>query len=116
MIERNITEREMLASALHLQLLTGEPTLRMSADVVQMLYDQLTRENEPTFGGWISVKDKLPMLIESVLFIGKNYHGGWFLAQRGYYDGTFWHSDSNGTVYTTTPVTHWMPLPEPPEE
>lgn len=63
---------------------------------------------------WISVKDKMPMLIETVLFIGKRYDGGWGSTQRGYFDGTFWHSESNGTVYL--PVTHWMPLPEPPEE
>lgn len=79
-------------------------------DICSMLDDA------PTVGGWISVQDRLPMLIESVLFTGKNAHGGSFLTQRGYFDGTFWHSDSNGTVYANTPVTHWMPLPEPPEE
>jgi len=72
--------------------------------------------NAPTADGWISVKDEMPMQIETVLFIGKNCHGDWFRAKRGYFDGTFWHSDDSGTVYSTTPVTHWMPLPEPPEE
>ncbi len=70
----------------------------------------------PTVGGWISVKDEMPMQIETVLFIGKNCHGDWFRAKRGYFDGTFWHSEDSGTIYPTTPVTHWMPLPEPPEE
>lgn len=79
-------------------------------DIIRTILDA------PTIDGWISVKERLPMLMESVLFTGKNYYGTWFLAQRGYYDGTFWHSNNNGTVYATTPVTHWMPLPEPPKE
>ena len=70
----------------------------------------------PTIGGWISVKDRMPMLIETVLFIGKRYDGGWFGTKRGYFDGTCWYADDEGTIYSTTPVTHWMPLPEPPEE
>lgn len=73
-------------------------------------------DDTPTVCDWISVKERMPMLIETVLFIGKNCHGGWFSAKRGYFDGTFWHSEDSGTVYPTTPVTHWMPLPEPPEE
>lgn len=73
-------------------------------------------DHAPTIGGWISVKDRLPMLIETVLFIGKNYYGNWFGVKRGYFDGSLWHSDDFGTIYSTTPVTHWMPLPEPPEE
>lgn len=76
----------------------------------------LLREQEAVKPEWISVNDRLPMLIETVLFIGKNYYGNWFGVKRGYFDGSFWHSDDYGTIYSTTPVTHWMPLPEPPKE
>lgn len=56
---------------------------------------------------WISVKDKLPGPLEDVLVCYtcgkvtcgyKHYSGDWSL--EGLYG----------------PVTHWMPLPEPPKE
>lgn len=56
---------------------------------------------------WISVKDDLPEPLEDVLVCytcGKvacnytNYSGGWLFE----------------VLYG--PVTHWMPLPEPPKE
>lgn len=72
--------------------------------------------SSPTVDGWISVKDKMPMLVETVLFTGKRYDGGWFGAKRGFFDGIFWHADDLGTIYSFTPVTHWRPMPEPPEE
>ena len=65
---------------------------------------------------WISVKDKMPMLVETVLFTGKRYDGGWLGTKRVYFDGTEWYADDAGTIYATTTVTHWMPLPKPPEE
>jgi hypothetical protein len=73
-------------------------------------------KSQPTIDGWISVKDKMPMLVETVLFTGKRYDGGWFGTKRGYFDGTDWYADDEGTIYSTTPVTHWRPLPSPPEE
>lgn len=84
---------------------------RQAANLIGKAIDEA-----PTVGGWISVEDRLPMLIETVLFIGKDYYGKWFGVKRGYFDGSLWHSDDFGTIYSTTPVTHWMPLPEPPKE
>lgn len=69
----------------------------------------------PTVGGWISVKDRLPEIGDTVLFTGVNNYGNrWLLAQRGWFGGTFWIRDDGETIYV--PVTHWMPLPEQPEE
>jgi len=65
---------------------------------------------------WISVKDRLPELGTPVLFIGKTIYRAWFSTQRGWYDGTFWRRNDGEAVYSTTPVTHWMPLPKPPKE
>ena len=70
----------------------------------------------PTVVGWISVKDELPKPSKMVLFTGKTCYGTQLIAQRGWYDGTFWHRDTEEAIYSSTPVTHWMPLPEPPEE
>ena len=70
----------------------------------------------PTVGGWISVEDELPKLGDMVLFTGLSSFGTRFTTQRGWFDGTFWKRDTGETVYSNTPVTHWMPLPEPPKE
>lgn len=69
---------------------------------------------------WISVKDKLPENNVTVLaycektkkyFIGNAIY-------RCFSDGVYWrHEGARGAMYTvTSKVTHWMPLPEPPEE
>lgn len=73
-------------------------------------------EQAQTVGGWISVKDRLPEVGDTVLFTGMSSYGTWFSTKRGWFDGTFWKRDEGETVYSSTPVTHWMPLPEPPEE
>lgn len=79
-------------------------------------------------GGWISVKDALPMLDEEVLvyaigkiepFIGKHvfalcnrYIQCVFPSAPGY---IMWSSPWQ-YFHTDYEITHWMPLPEPPEE
>lgn len=73
-------------------------------------------ENAPTINEWINVKDRLPTPSKMVLFTGKTCYGTWLIAQCGWYDGTFWHRDTEEAIYSSTPVTYWMPLPEPPEE
>ena len=85
-------------------------------------------DEAPTVGGWISVKDRLPeeetnpltMDFKEVLcfcdFGGiprrtdvRTYKFG----KRSWMEeGHFWHG---GTPMDAV-VTHWMPLPEPPEE
>lgn len=65
----------------------------------------------PTNSVWISVKDQLPERFKPVLICreknGKPY------VEQGYKDVCEWWK-----VYgtRTKQVTHWMPLPEPPEE
>lgn len=57
---------------------------------------------------WISVKDKLPEKFEPVIVCREDGK-----VEQGYKDvGDWWK------VYGTRTkrVTHWMPLPEPPEE
>lgn len=65
----------------------------------------------PTNSVWISVKDQLPERFKPVLICreknGKPY------VEQGYKDVCEWWK-----VYgtRTKQITHWMPLPEPPEE
>lgn len=61
---------------------------------------------------WISVETELPKSIERVLLLCKSGH-----IEVGYYDSE-WQGDSSFTSmrergYT---ITHWMPLPEPPNK
>lgn len=72
---------------------------------------------------WISVKDRMPGRYETVLIA--------ILTVNGYGDpaklvtiGGYDHSEKRWEQYTSTDrqlcrgetVTHWMPLPDPPEE
>lgn len=73
-------------------------------------------DEQPTIGGWISVKDRLPEINEPVLFTGKNDIGNRYPAQKGYYSGDEWYTFGGLWDKPLDRVTHWMPLPEPPED
>lgn len=58
--------------------------------------------------GWISVKDRLPEPHTNVLFFGRyGFFIGWYS-----YLMKKWRTDECSEVQE---VTHWMPLPKPPE-
>jgi len=90
--------------------------------------------HSPTIGGWISVKDRLPEEHESMFYklLGtpKWSNSMWkqesekVLVYVSFPDGTgvvttgcLHNSDWVTTVSKTLPqtVTHWMPMPKPPE-
>lgn len=65
---------------------------------------------------WISVKDQLPEDNLEVLFFSQEYDGcfvGYKAAEGSYVD-----PESNGLSVSNIQkyYTHWMPLPETPEE
>ena len=69
--------------------------------------------NGVTVQEWISVKDRLPENREDVLVVAF-WHERWNV-QWGWYapNGRVWHV---GLMEETDyPVSHWMPLPEPPK-
>ena len=65
--------------------------------------------NGVTVQKWISVKDGLPEKWQNVLVVRTD--GAFRLDFIGSLD--VWYDDVNFVGY---PVTHWMPLPEPPKE
>lgn len=64
---------------------------------------------------WISVNDRLPECYEKVLLAFINFDGT-ISTECGFWDG---YSKFNIFGYTVTfdkcRITHWMPLPKPPE-
>ena len=57
---------------------------------------------------WISVKDRLPERFNRVLVCRENGK-----VEQGFRDvGDWWKIYGTRTKH----ITHWMPLPEPPEE
>ncbi len=62
-------------------------------------------------GGWISVSETLPDDGEAVL-IYQQEADVWL----GFLDGDIWRLVSGDRCDENEPVTHWRPLPVPPEE
>lgn len=58
---------------------------------------------------WIPVTERLPKKDEYVLCYSE--YDTWFIGYRGFHSGE-WIRD--GVMYPAE-ITHWMPLPEPPE-
>lgn len=66
----------------------------------------LTPPNE-----WISVEDRLPEGHMQVLM----WSAKWGIAEAGsYYNSRFWVYNELGDGYVGDRITHWMPLPAPP--
>jgi hypothetical protein len=57
---------------------------------------------------WVSVKERLPKHDNDVLMVVDGVEGKFIYI--GHYNRWWWLDDS-----TTYNVTHWQPLPEPPE-
>lgn len=62
-------------------------------------------------GEWISVKEKLPERGVLVLVSG----GDWVDAAMFQFSGDLYPLFRHGSGYTSGDVTHWMPLPSPPD-
>lgn len=74
-------------------------------------------DEQPTIGGWISVKDRLPENEQYVILWAKTG----VMKYAKYLDDEPhrpWITyDENGSIRAwDNVVTHWMPLPKPPEE
>ena len=65
-------------------------------------------ENAPAVNRWIPCSERLPESFIYVLCAGRDGIG----ILR--YIGSKW-LDDEAHAYTTNEITHWMPLPEPPE-
>ena len=66
---------------------------------------------------WISIEDSLPEHLQEIKFKGKfpfDCNGFFEKTESGY---IFFHNNSEKKkIYHIYGVTHWMPLPSPPEK
>lgn len=85
-----------------------------------LLANGVTFANGTNVPSWISVSERLPDEEELVLILCKN--GARFVGWCGIQYGDFerrWHIKTalnSSKLLNKGRVTHWMPLPEPPEE
>lgn len=63
---------------------------------------------------WISVEDKLPKSGERVLFSDGVFVGEGYMGASGKW--TRYNGKISAACIDVYDITHWMPLPEPPEE
>ncbi len=84
---------------------------RAKCDFYPEVREKALKEQEPKFGEWISVKDRLPEKFKDVLcfFPKKDYGNMMAVDYMETEDGWFARQLKWGVP------THWMPLPEPPE-
>lgn len=91
----------------------GKRHYQTSIEAMDAALTALRSMPETTKPGWISVKERLPNFGIPVLICWDGYTD---IAE--YLCGMVcpkWRTQHYGTIDLTS-VTHWMPLPEPPEE
>ena len=78
-------------------------------DICQMI------DEAPTVSGWVSVKDRMPEPEENVIIWAKT---GCMKYAQYHEDGSVnpWYVYEDNARAWTNVISHWMPLPEPPEE
>jgi hypothetical protein len=64
--------------------------------------------NQLTLSDWISIDDRLPKICDDVIVFSDDK----YQIDIGFVVNGKWFSD-RGELHT---VTHWMPLPNPPED
>ena len=85
--------------------------------LIPILMEQKSLAEKQATSNWISVEERLPKIYQTVLVYRENIsaHGGYMTLEYIVPDfgkPTQWKNDLNTWK---SKVTHWMPLPEPPE-
>ncbi|ELO4328526.1 DUF551 domain-containing protein [Escherichia coli] len=85
---------------------------------LERLQNALSGNSPVSPGGWISCSERMPNDKQYVWCWGKSY--GWTECDtfEGYYDWSRnkWWAVTDDVEEPASKITHWMPLPEPPQE
>lgn len=90
------------------------PYIMHQSDVIELLIGAL-RDALAKQPKWISVEERLPEAYQHVIVHVKHtpkYDAGWHAVEQDCWFGDGWECNADEEVHL---VTHWMPLPEPPE-
>ena len=87
-----------------------ETLMQESADAIEKLTDELSRRPQ-----WISVKERLPEIWVKVLSFQPTFDGRGIIRSAVYIGSYKWRETEYHNMMEL-PVTHWMPLPDPPKE
>ena len=80
-------------------------------EVFELALTALRSMQETTKPGWISVKERLPKEFDQALVYDGDKHYPIGICHKG--ESGIWYNDM---AYGMGIITHWIPLPEPPEE
>lgn len=87
------------------------------ADMSNIMRNWVCRQpTVPTYGQWVSVKDRLPEVQKEVLIYLPEYDSIEMAALFEIPSLNLKEWTQNEDAYMLNEVSHWMPLPEPPEE
>ena len=94
----------------------GRMHLQTTIDAIDMAISALRQRDvtDTNVGKWISVKDRLPEAGGYVVCIAKRNPFSRFMPMVARIEKNGWENPI--TEQYISEVTHWMPLPEPPEE
>ena len=88
---------------------------RTKCDFYPEICHKAQKDQEPKFGEWISVDDRLPNKNEEVLVYRGNHLGN-LMNRYTYLGNNQWEDDYGYWGETKNEgVTHWIPLPNPPK-
>lgn len=105
-----ITFIEQLEKLLHESFERNAPALEAAYGLAGKV-----KQLEAKVPKWISVKERMPEEYKPVLVYAKHtpeYFSDWFAVMEDTWLGDSWECNGDSDVHE---VTHWMPLPEPPE-
>lgn len=64
---------------------------------------------------WINVDERLPTTKGLNITAGPHFAGGGYWVFPLFFEDGLWWTDSDDPQLVQDAVTHWMPLPPPPE-
>ena len=103
-----MTDQELIQELRDKAAVEGHGSIRRLLELAARRIEELTSRGE-----WVSVKDRLPDKTCYVIAYGR---GKYYVCKFSSRYNAFNANDTDcGDFYKIDDITHWIPLPEPPE-